>query len=120
VAIVALTETVSTAPGIGGVTAAITQNTGLVATTNSYTFQNDGKTILVCAKGAGACTATLTTPGTVRGVGIADPAYTLAASTNYQVIGPFAVDLANDASGLATVTFSETTGLIVGVVHLPS
>jgi hypothetical protein len=117
-AIVALTETVSTAPGIGGVTAALTQNTGLTASTNTYTFNNDGKTMLVCKKGAGACTVTLTTPGTQRGVAIADPTYTLAANTEFQVIGPFPVDMVNDSSGLASVVFSETTGLVVGVLHL--
>lgn len=114
-AIVALTQSVAT--GGAGATVAATANTSLTATTNTYTFFNDGKTMLVYEKGASACTATVTTPGTVRGVAVADPAHTIAASTKGQFAGPWPTDVFNDpATGLCSVVFSETTGLIVYVV----
>lgn len=113
-ATVALTQ--HTATGTAGATVAATANTSLTATTNTYTFVNDGKTMLCYEKGAGACTATVTTPGTIRGVAIADPTHTIAASTKGQFAGPFAPDVVNDSNGLCSVVFSETTGLIVYVV----
>lgn len=119
-AIVALTQVQASGGGGGAVTN--TPNTGLTATTNTYTFQNDGKTLVRCAKtGAGACTVTATTVATARGgIAIADPTYTVPASTGNVTLGPFAPDLFNDASGLCSLVFSETTGLSVEVVSLPS
>lgn len=113
-ATVALSQ--NTALGGAGSILTATQNSSLVATTNTYTFVNDGKTLLICEKGANACTATVTTPGTQRGIAIADPAFTIAASVKYQILGPFPVDTFNDANGLCSVVFSETTGLIVAAV----
>lgn len=113
---VALTPAV--APGTGA-TVAVTQASSLTATTNNHTFVNDGRTVLVCAKGASACTVTVATPATVRGVAVAEHTYTLAANTNYQLIGPFPPDVFNDSDGKVSIVFSETTGLIVGTIRLP-
>lgn len=102
--------------GPAGATKALTQRTP--TTTDTFTLECDDKTVLVCNKGAGACTVTAVTPGSVRGAAIADPTFTLAASTNFQVIGPFPRDLYGDANGKVTLSFSEVTGLIVAPLRL--
>jgi hypothetical protein len=104
--------------GPAGPTKALTQRASL-STSDTYTLECDEKTVLVCSKGAGACTVTAVTPGSVRGAAIADPTFTLAASTNYQVIGPFPRDLYGDANGKVTLSFSEVTGLIAVPMRLP-
>jgi hypothetical protein len=111
------TFTVSRAPGNGGATVAATQNVPLTADT--HRFLNDGRTVLSFDKGAGACTVTVTTPGTVRGVAVADPTYTLAASTEDQIIGPFAPDVFNDSDGYVSFAISEQTGITCSVIGLP-
>lgn len=89
---------------------------GLTAV-DSYTFQNDGRTFLRLKKGAGACNVTLTARATVRGKAVTNPVVALGANTE-AIIGPFPVDLYNDATGLVTVAFSEVTGLSVAVVRM--
>jgi hypothetical protein len=94
---------------------------GSLLTTNVYTFPNDGRTFLHIKKsGAGACTATVVTPGSYRGQAIADLTFNVPASTGDVMAGPFPADLYTDpATGLATVSFSEITGLTAAVVRLP-
>lgn len=111
------TFTPTTAPGNGGATVAATQNVPLTADTHK--FLNDGKTILLFDKGSNACTVTVTTPNTVRGVAVADPTFTIAANTEDQVIGPFAPDVFNDADGYVSFTISEQTAITCTVVRLP-
>lgn len=92
---------------------------GSLSTSDTYTFPNDGRVFLHVKKtGAGICTATVTTPGTVRGKAIADPTISIPATTGDKLIGPFPTDLYNDASGLVTVAFSDIAGLTVAVVRL--
>lgn len=112
------TYTPSTAPGNGGATVAATQN-GSMATGDTHRFLNDGKTILSFDKGANACTLTVTTPNTVRGVAVADPTFTIAASTEDQIVGPFAPDVFNDSDGYVSFTISENTGLTCTIIRLP-
>ncbi len=113
------TWTPSVATGSAGPILTATQN-GSLSTSDTYRFQNNGKTILSCDKGAGTCTATATTPGTLRGVGIADPTFTIAASTEDQIIGPFDPALFNDADGYCTFAFTvDVVGLTVTVIALP-
>jgi hypothetical protein len=85
---------------------------------DTYTFPNDGKTLLYIEHGAGASNVTIITPGTVRGKAIADAVVALAISGR-TLVGPFPPDLYNDASGLVTISFSEVTGAGVAVVRLP-
>lgn len=90
-----------------------------LTTTDTYTFPNDGRVFLHVKKsGAGACTVTVVTPGTVRGKAIADATISIPASTGDKMIGPFAPDLYNDANGLVTVSFSDIAGLTAAVVRL--
>lgn len=114
---VALTQQSTGATRDGGTGLTTSANSSLTATTNTYTFINDGRTIVRCNKtGAGACTVTATTPATVRGVAIADPTYTVPATTGNVYLGPFSPDIFNDANGLVSLVFSETTGLTVEVI----
>jgi hypothetical protein len=94
---------------------------GSLSASDTYTFPNDGKTFLHVKKsGAGSCTATIITPATLRGKSVTDTTVTIPASTGDKMIGPFPPDLYNDpATGLASVTFSEITGLTVAVLRLP-
>lgn len=100
----------------GGTTTAYT---GSLSTSNTYTFVNDGKVFLHFKKsGAGSCTVTIVTPGTVSGLAIADQTITVPASTGDVMVGKLTVDLFNDpATGLVTFSLSEITGLTVGVFH---
>lgn len=82
--------------------------------TGTYTFTNDGRTILHCTKvGATDCTVTVTTPGEVDGNAIADPTYTVPAKGGEKWIGPFPVKTYGEE---VTVAFSNATGLSVAVV----
>lgn len=111
-----VTWTPSVAPGNGGATVAATQN--VPTTSDTFRFLNNGRIIASCDKGANACTVTATTPGTLRGVAVADPTYTVAASTEDQIIGPWSPDLFNDSDGYVSLTFSEVTGATVTLVQI--
>lgn len=103
--------------GTGGSGAALTNVANAQATGNTYTFQNDGKTLLHFEKtGAGSCTVTVTSPATVGGLAVADPTFTVPASTGDVWIGPFRPDLFNDSNGLVSFTVSEATGLTVDII----
>lgn len=113
---IALTQLVANGNGGAG-TPNGTTNT--LATGNTYTFQNDGKTILKFLKtGANACTVTITTPGTVNGIAVADPTVNVPATTGNVWVGPFRPDLFNDANGLCSFTVSEATALSVDCISL--
>lgn len=101
-----------------GVTTART-STGLVASTRTYKFRNDGRTFLLFEKtGSGACTVTITTPGTVGGIAIADQTVTVPATTGDVTVGPFPVKLFNDSNGDVQFTVSDTAGLSMAVLRL--
>ncbi len=105
--------------GQGNATIAATQNVPLAADT--HYFANTGREFVRFDKGAGTAVVTVVTGGNVRGVAIADPTYSLAASTECQYIGPFAPDVFNDpATGLVSFTVSEATGMTCEVVRFPT
>lgn len=98
--------------------------TGLVATYNAASASDKvkaGGTTFLHVKNADASptTVTLTTPGTVAGLAIADPATVVAAGTE-AFIGP--LDIAQFADGsdsnLVTVTFSNQTSVTFAAVTL--
>jgi hypothetical protein len=97
----------------GGLTPA---SQGALTVVDTYTFPNDGRTYLYITKGANAGNVTIITPGTVRGLAIADKVVAMTPNDK-TLVGPFAPDLYNDATGLVSVTFSEITGLTVAVVR---
>lgn len=93
------------------------QQAGITAA-DTFTFPNDGKTILLLVHGAGASNLTVVTPNTARGKAIADTVVALTASGT-TIVGPFPPDLYNDASGLVTASVSEATGFTVSALRLP-
>lgn len=95
-------------------------DSGGLSTSDTYKFNNDGKTFLHIKKsGAGACTVTISTPNTVDGLAIADLTVSVPATTGDKMIGPFPREIYNDANGQVSVTFSEITGLTAAVARLP-
>lgn len=98
--------------------------TGLEATYGAAagggnTFKNDGKTFFHIKNGAGSdVTVTFTTPGTVAGVAIADPAVVVTAGEE-RMIGPFEPSIFNNASGLVAASYSSATSVTVAAIKLP-
>lgn len=102
---------------VGGSTPSYTSS-GLT-TSDTYQFTNDGRVFLHLKKtGAGVCTITVTTQGTVQGFAVADLTITVPATTGDAMIGPFPASLFNDASGLVNYTLSDTVGLSVAALRL--
>lgn len=93
--------------------------TGSLSISDTYQIPLDGRTFLHVKKtGAGACTVTISTPRTVRGLAISDQTVTVPATTGDRMIGPFNQEDFADASGLLNVTFSEITGLSFAALRL--
>lgn len=94
-------------------------STGLVASSRTYKARNDGKLFLLFAKtGAGTCTVTITTPGTVGGIAIADQTVTVDAINGDRVIGPLPTRIFNDSNGDIQFTLSDTVGLSMTAIKL--
>lgn len=100
--------------------AGVTSPQLILTTSETWKFRNDGRTVLLFEKSgtaAGACTVTITTPGTVNGLAISDQTISVAASTaSRKQAGPFPASLFNDASGDVSFTVTDTVGLVVAVV----
>lgn len=94
---------------------------GLTPTMNACSsggdnFANLTEDILLYFESAsGAKTVTVTTPATVGGAAVADPAVTVPASGR-QFAGPFNKDYFN-SSGKVSMTYSDVVGLTVAVVR---
>ena len=114
----AITVTVSSQQLLNSGLAATYTSTGL-STSNTYSFNNDGRVFLHFKKtGAGDCTVTITTPGTVQGLAIADVTVSVPATTGDKFVGPFSTSLFNDASQNVSYTLSDTVGLSVALLRL--
>lgn len=91
------------------------------AVSASDTFTPDKDTYIeVKNANAGACTVTVTTPRTdAIGNAIADNAVSVPATTGDRIIGPFPAEhYADPTTGLATVTFSPSASVTVGVFKI--
>lgn len=81
------------------------------AVASSDEFANDGHTILIVTNGSGgSLTVTITTPGTVDGLAVADRTVSIANGAK-KAIGPFTKSLYNDSDGNVTVGYSATTSV---------
>jgi hypothetical protein len=101
----------------GGTTTTIV-NSGLLST-DSYTFQNDGRTFLHFKKtGAGAATVTFTAQATVQGLSVSNQTVTVPATTGDVYAGPFPTSLFNDSSANVTFSLSDTVGLSFELMRL--
>lgn len=110
-ATVALQPDVMTEAGV-----AATYTAPLVA--NTYTFRNNGKTLLHIKKGANACNVTIASPKIVHGHAVAGDVVAVPA-TSERFIGPFDHEVYDDVNHDVSVTFSEVTGLTVAVIQIP-
>ena len=91
----ALTRTTSTRTGVELALQAVTSADG-------FTFPNDGKTFLYVVNDAGALALVFTIQKTLDGQS-ATRTSTVTASENW-ILGPWPVELYNDADGLVTCT----------------
>jgi len=93
--------------------------TGSLSTGNTYKLRNNGRRFVHFKKsGAGACTVTIETPGSVGGLAIADQTVNVPATTGDVMIGPFPRNLYNDSSGDVNITLSEITGLTIAALEV--
>lgn len=78
-------------------------------------FPNSGREVLHIKTVGTACTVTVQTPGTVDGQAVADR--TIALGTNAErFIGPFPVDVYNQADGQVYIDYSAVTAVTVAVL----
>jgi len=99
----------------------------LLNTSDTFIFSNTGKEYVIFQKtGAGACTVTFDTPGTIDGLAIAQRTVTVAAgsgdaiaTTSLVICGPFPPANYNTpgTSLLSGFTLGEVTGLNCRVVR---
>lgn len=93
----------------------------LLNVTDTFKWNNTGKEFLHVKKsGAGACTLTIKTPGTVDGLAVAERTINVPASTGDVMVGPFPPGIYNaPGTNMAEgFTVSEVTGLTVAIVRL--
>jgi hypothetical protein len=90
-----------------------------LSSADTYFVRNDGRVFLHFKKtGAGNCTLTIVTPGTVGGLAIADRVITVPATVGDKMIGPFPRELYNDGNNDLTFTLNGITGLSVAVIQV--
>lgn len=89
------------------------------AVTASDTVYPDDRTWLVVKNASGtADTCTVVVPGSYKGQAIPDVAVTVPITTGERLIGPFTADLADPATGLITITHSQTTSVTCALVRI--
>jgi hypothetical protein len=112
-AIIALTPNVVAEAGTAAIYTAPT-------TTDTYTFRNNGRTMLHVKKsGANPCNVTIVPAKQVAGHTLSSLVVAIPATTGDKFIGPFNQEMYDDGNHDVSVTFSEITGLTVAVVQLP-
>jgi hypothetical protein len=96
------------------------QYTGSLSASDTYLVNNDGRVFLHFKKtGAGDCTVTVETPGSVGGKAIADRTITVPATTGDVMAGPFPPSEFNQPGAHdLEFTLSEVTGLTVAALRL--
>jgi hypothetical protein len=101
-------------PIAGG--ASITDNLVAAAAGGDSAAVGEGRFLVVKNGDASSHTVTISTPGTVAGVAIAEVAVTVAAS-KLSVI-PLSSRVFKDATGRAAITYDAVTSVTVGVFEL--
>jgi hypothetical protein len=86
-----------------------------VTSADGFTFPNDGRTVLIVTNDAGALELSFTIQKTVDGQTPAAKTATIDASETW-VVGPFPVNVYNDADDLVTVTPDADLATGVAVV----
>jgi len=102
-----------------GSKAGVTPTRMFISSTETWKFRNNGKTILLFEKtGAGNATVTITTPGSVGGLAIADQTVEVVASSGDKAVGPLPASLFNDSNGNVSFTLVNDTGITVALISL--
>lgn len=105
----------------------VVNRTGLAATyvadlltADTHQVNNDGSVFFHFKKtGAGACTVTFITHGSIDGLTIADRTVTVPATTGDVFVGPFQPTVYNEpGTNDMEFTVSEVTGLSCAILHL--
>lgn len=102
------------------------QQVGITGTTPSYgavaasdTIVPDERAFLIVKNASGtADTCTVVIPGTAYGQNRPDVAVTVPITTGERWIGPFTPDMADPATGLVTVTHSQTASVTCALVRV--
>ena len=82
-------------------------------------FANDGRTFIHCLNvSVGIITLTISTPGTVDGLAIADRTVAIPANTGNLMIGPFPPDVYNQSNGQVYLDWSDVTTMTFAVVRM--
>lgn len=100
--------------------AGLTLSYSAASASDNYKVPNDGRRTFLHFKksGAGDATITITTPGTVDGLAVADRTVTVPASTGDVMVGPFPAAAYNDADGEIEFVTDEDTGLTFAALKL--
>lgn len=99
--------------------AGVTPTFNAIDATDSFQFRNSPKTILYF-KNTGGSIATITfdTPGTVSGEAIANPTFTVPATTGEIPAAMVPTSLFNNASGFASFTCDQASGVTVAILEV--
>ena len=89
----------------------VTDQDSAATSADTYYVPNNGDVRLIVTNAAGSNNFTVTTPGTVDGLAIADRVISLTASKVY-VIGPFPTSVYNDGQGRLGFTVSANADVI--------
>ena len=95
------------------VMAGITPTYAAATATQGDDFANDGGTFLQVKNTGAGKTLTITTPATIRGVAVADPAIAIPLTTGDKMIGPFPPDLFNDGNGRVHTVLDDATAVTI-------
>ena len=91
---------------------------GAVDAVNGDEFTNDGRTFIHVKNGAGApITVTISTPGTVDGLAVAERTVSVT-NASEKMIGPFPPGTYNQATGEVHLDYSSGTSITIAVCKL--
>lgn len=86
---------------------------------NGNQFANDGMCFLYVKNGSGSSiNVTISTPGNVDGLAVADLVVAVPATTGERMIGPFPPGIYNQSDGNVYVDYSSGTSVTAGVFRL--
>lgn len=87
------------------------------ATSGGDQFANDGKTMIHVKASGAPVTVTIASQVTCNQGSTHNTAVVIA-STSEQMIGPFSVDRYSTGAGVTTLTYSQVTGVTIGVFQI--